>query len=104
MTEIVKAIARVSAIMSEIAAAAIEQSSGIDQVNIAVAQMDEVTQQNAALVEQAAAAAGSLEDQARRLTAAVDVFRTEASRASNAPGFHGRGVELERVVHSLAHS
>jgi len=103
MTEIVKAIARVSAIMSEIASAAIEQSSGIDQVNVAVAQMDEVTQQNAALVEQAAAAAGSLEDQARRLTAAVAVFRTEASRASSAPGVRGHGVELERAVHTLAH-
>jgi methyl-accepting chemotaxis protein-1 (serine sensor receptor) len=104
MTEIVKAIARVSAIMSEIAAAAIEQSSGIDQVNVAVAQMDEVTQQNAALVEQAAAAAGSLEDQARRLTAAVAVFRTEASRTPNAPGVRGRGVEMERGVNALAHS
>ncbi|SEA09203.1 methyl-accepting chemotaxis protein [Paraburkholderia sartisoli] len=76
MTEIVDAITRVSAIMSEIAAAALEQSTGIDQVNLAVAQMDEVTQQNAALVEQAAAAASSLEDQARRLTAAVAVFHT----------------------------
>jgi methyl-accepting chemotaxis protein len=76
MTEIVDAIARVSSIMSEIAAAAIEQSTGIDQVNLAVAQMDEVTQQNAALVEQAAAAASSLEDQARRLSSAVAVFRT----------------------------
>jgi hypothetical protein len=89
--------------MSEIAAAAIEQSSGIDQVNVAVAQMDEVTQQNAALVEQAAAAAGSLEDQSRRLTAAVAVFRTEASQASNAAGMRGRGAEMERVVHTLAH-
>jgi methyl-accepting chemotaxis protein len=76
MTEIVEAISRVSSIMGEIAAAAIEQSTGIDQVNLAVAQMDEVTQQNAALVEEAAAAAGSLEEQARRLTAAVAVFRT----------------------------
>jgi methyl-accepting chemotaxis protein I, serine sensor receptor len=79
MTEIVNAIARVSSIMGEIAAAAIEQSTGIDQVNLAIAQMDEVTQQNAALVEQAAAAAGSLEDQARRLTAAVAVFRTDGA-------------------------
>jgi methyl-accepting chemotaxis protein len=76
MTEIVDSIARVSSIMGEIAAAAIEQSTGIDQVNLAVAQMDEVTQQNAALVEQAAAAASSLEDQARRLSAAVAVFQT----------------------------
>jgi methyl-accepting chemotaxis protein-1 (serine sensor receptor) len=76
MTEIVGAIARVSAIMGEIAAAATEQSTGIDQVNLAVAQMDEVTQQNAALVEEAAAAAASLVDQAKRMHAAVAVFRT----------------------------
>ncbi|GJH34420.1 methyl-accepting chemotaxis protein [Paraburkholderia azotifigens] len=82
MTDIVDAIARVSAIMSEIAEAATEQSTGIDQVNLAVAQMDEVTQQNAALVEQAAAAASSLEEQARRLTSAVAVFRTDSGQAS----------------------
>ncbi|NML30594.1 methyl-accepting chemotaxis protein [Paraburkholderia antibiotica] len=76
MSDIVAAIARVSSIMGEIAAAALEQSTGIDQVNLAVAQMDEVTQQNAALVEQAAAAASSLEEQARRLSAAVAVFQT----------------------------
>jgi len=76
MEEIVGAIARVSAIMNEIATAAAEQSTGIDQVNIAVSQMDQVTQQNAALVEQSAAAAASLEDQARRLSTAISVFRT----------------------------
>ncbi|WP_206995231.1 methyl-accepting chemotaxis protein [Trinickia mobilis] len=81
MNEIVAAIARVSTIMNEIAAASHEQSTGIDQVNIAVAQMDEVTQQNAALVEQAAAAASSLEEQARRLTAAVAVFRVAGGAA-----------------------
>ncbi|MEW9583140.1 methyl-accepting chemotaxis protein [Paraburkholderia sp. DGU8] len=83
MSEIVDAIARVSSIMGEIAAAATEQSTGIDQVNLAVAQMDEVTQQNAALVEQAAAAASSLEDQARRLSAAVAVFRTGSGSAAS---------------------
>ncbi|MGA7814482.1 methyl-accepting chemotaxis protein, partial [Caballeronia sp.] len=82
MTEIVGAIARVTSIMSEIAAAASEQSTGIDQINLAVAQMDEVTQQNAALVEQAAAAASSLEDQAQRLTAAVAVFRTRSGNSA----------------------
>ncbi|NUA25369.1 methyl-accepting chemotaxis protein [Cupriavidus basilensis] len=92
MAEIVNAIARVSDIMNEIAAASAEQSSGIDQVNVAVAQMDEVTQQNAALVEQAAAAAGSLEEQARRLSAAVAVFRIggngsgQPDRARNVAG------------------
>ncbi|CAB3740863.1 methyl-accepting chemotaxis protein [Paraburkholderia rhynchosiae] len=84
MTEIVQAISRVSSIMGEIAAAATEQSTGIDQVNLAVAQMDEVTQQNAALVEQAAAAASSLEEQARRLTSAVAVFQTEGGSSSRA--------------------
>ncbi|CAM2148665.1 Methyl-accepting chemotaxis protein I [Pararobbsia alpina] len=77
MSEIVAAINRVSAIMNEIAAASSEQSNGIDQVNIAISQMDNVTQQNAALVEQAAAAAASLEDQAQRLSDAVAVFRIE---------------------------
>ncbi|PLQ00656.1 methyl-accepting chemotaxis protein [Cupriavidus pauculus] len=81
MGEIVTAIARVSDIMNEIAAAAAEQSSGIDQVNVAVTQMDEVTQQNAALVEQAAAAAGALEEQAQRLAASVAVFRLEGAYA-----------------------
>jgi len=76
MNEIVDSITRVSSIMSEIASAADEQSTGIDQVNRAVSQMDQVTQQNAALVEQAAAAAGSLEDQARMLSEAVAVFKT----------------------------
>ena len=90
MTEIVGAIARVSSIMGEIAAAAIEQSTGIDQVNLAVAQMDEVTQQNAALVEQAAAAASSLEDQARRLSAAVAVFHTDSGSAGSAASFARR--------------
>jgi methyl-accepting chemotaxis protein len=88
MSEIVDAIARVSSIMGEIAAAANEQSTGIDQVNLAVAQMDEVTQQNAALVEQAAAAASSLEDQARRLSAAVAVFRTGSGSAASLAARH----------------
>ena len=95
MGEIVTAIARVSDIMNEIAAAAVEQSSGIDQVNVAVTQMDEVTQQNAALVEQAAAAAGSLEEQAQRLAAAVAVFRIDRQAVQNAVGVRGRGPALQ---------
>ena len=75
MTEIVQAVQRVTDIMGEISAASSEQSGGIEQVNTAVMQMDQVTQQNAALVEQATAAAGSLEDQARNLREAVAVFR-----------------------------
>ncbi|EIN01437.1 methyl-accepting chemotaxis sensory transducer [Paraburkholderia hospita] len=98
MTDIVDAIARVSAIMSEIAEAATEQSTGIDQVNLAVAQMDEVTQQNAALVEQAAAAASSLEEQARRLTTAVAVFRTDSGQASASRGTARRVVSQKQGV------
>ncbi|WP_345812823.1 methyl-accepting chemotaxis protein [Paraburkholderia sp. PREW-6R] len=86
MTEIVDSISRVSSIMGEIASAASEQSTGIDQVNLAVAQMDEVTQQNAALVEQAAAAASSLEEQARRLSSAVAVFQTAPARTASSAG------------------
>jgi methyl-accepting chemotaxis protein I, serine sensor receptor len=74
MREILDSITRVSAIMSEIETASSEQSAGIGQINIAIAQMDQVTQQNAALVEEAAAAAGALEDQANRLNAAVAIF------------------------------
>jgi methyl-accepting chemotaxis protein-2 (aspartate sensor receptor) len=78
MQEIVASVKRVTDIMGEISAASEEQSGGIDQVNRAVAQMDEVTQQNAALVEQAAAAAGSLEEQARNLAEAVSVFKIQS--------------------------
>ncbi|MFM0419285.1 methyl-accepting chemotaxis protein [Paraburkholderia aromaticivorans] len=77
MTDIIGAVQRVTDIMGEIAAASEEQSSGIDQVARAVTQMDEVTQQNAALVEEAAAAASSLEDQAGKLRQAVAVFHLE---------------------------
>ncbi|HTJ95311.1 MAG TPA: methyl-accepting chemotaxis protein [Pararobbsia sp.] len=75
MSEINDAVRRVTDIMAEIAAASEEQSDGIEQVNKAVTQMDEVTQQNAALVEQAAAAAVSLEEQAARMSDVVSVFR-----------------------------
>ncbi|WP_063910523.1 methyl-accepting chemotaxis protein [Paraburkholderia monticola] len=74
MQQISVAVTRVTDIMGEIAAASDEQSKGIDQVGQAVTQMDEVTQQNAALVEQAAAAAQSLDDQAAKLRAAVNAF------------------------------
>ncbi|MBY4948509.1 MCP four helix bundle domain-containing protein [Cupriavidus respiraculi] len=87
MDEIVQAVKRVTDIMGEISAASAEQSSGIEQVNQAVAQMDEVTQQNAALVEQAAAAAGSLEDQAARLQASIAHFRL--AHAESFGGFQG---------------
>ncbi|WP_445658311.1 methyl-accepting chemotaxis protein [Achromobacter sp. NCFB-sbj8-Ac1-l] len=75
MQEIVSSVQRVTDIMGEIAAASAEQADGIEQVNRAVSQMDEVTQQNAALVEEAAAAAGSMQDQAAELTRAVSAFK-----------------------------
>jgi methyl-accepting chemotaxis protein len=79
MDEIVASVKRVTDIMAEIAAASIEQSSGIEQVNQAITQMDEATQQNAALVEEAAAAAESLEEQAQVLSQAVSVFKVTGS-------------------------
>lgn len=84
MQEIVTSVQRVTDIMGEISAASVEQSSGINQVNIAVSQMDSVTQQNAALVEQAAAAATSLKDQAHKLVGAVSVFKIESSAVIDA--------------------
>ncbi|MEG9453360.1 MAG: methyl-accepting chemotaxis protein [Pantoea piersonii] len=74
MSDIVSAVTRVTDIMGEIASASDEQSRGIDQVGLAVTEMDRVTQQNAALVEESASAAASLEDQASRLKQAVSVF------------------------------
>jgi methyl-accepting chemotaxis protein len=74
MNEVVHAVRRVTDIMGEISAASGEQSKGIEQVTIAVSQMDRTVQQNAALVEEAAAAAGSMTEQAGQLKSAVAVF------------------------------
>ncbi|MEM8511369.1 methyl-accepting chemotaxis protein [Massilia sp. MP_M2] len=78
MQEIVDSIGRVTSIMSGIAMASQEQSAGIEQVNQAIAQMDQVTQQNAALVEEAAAASTSMREQAKALSQLVSTFRFEA--------------------------
>ena len=91
MTEIVSSVQRVTDIMGEITAASQEQSAGIDQVNTAITSMDEVTQQNAALVEEAAAAAESLVDQAISLMEVVGNFKLKGAsahherRAPNSP-------------------
>jgi methyl-accepting chemotaxis protein len=91
MQEIVESVQRVTDIMGEISAASTEQSAGIDQVNTAITSMDEVTQQNAALVEQAAAAAESLVDQAVNLMDVVGSFKLKGAshmserRTSNSP-------------------
>ncbi|WP_175627150.1 MULTISPECIES: methyl-accepting chemotaxis protein [Oxalobacteraceae] len=100
MDDIVSSVQRVTGIMNEITVASREQSNGIDQVNLAVSQMDEVTQQNAALVEQAAAAAASLEEQTFHLTQSIAVFRTgrsvspHAAHAGNKHAQHGSSQRL----------
>lgn len=81
MEEVVISVKRVADIIGEITAASVEQSQGINQVNGAVTTMDEATQQNAALVEQAAAAAMSLVDQANALTDVVSIFKLDSSAA-----------------------
>ena len=79
MGEIVASVQRVTDIMAEISAASQEQSAGIEQVNQTITQMDETTQQNAALVEEATAAARSMEEQAGALTQSVSVFKLHAT-------------------------
>jgi methyl-accepting chemotaxis protein len=81
MQDIVVSVQRVADLMGEIASASQEQSQGIAQVNATVTQMDDATQQNAALVEEAAAAAQSLQDQAGRLAQVVSVFKLEETTA-----------------------
>jgi methyl-accepting chemotaxis protein len=81
MDEVVASVRRVTDIMGEITAASLEQSAGIEQVNRAIAQMDQVTQQNAALVEEAAAAAESMQDQAGNLSQVVSVFKLDGMHA-----------------------
>ncbi|WP_304528521.1 methyl-accepting chemotaxis protein [Pollutimonas nitritireducens] len=93
MDEVVDSIKRVTDIMGEITVASQEQTCGIEQINQAVAQMDQVTQQNAALVQEAAAATLALQDQADELVTAVSIFRT--------PAMFGHGVvpALSRAVY-----
>jgi aerotaxis receptor len=94
MQEILAAVNRVTGLISDISSASVEQSTGIGQVNDAVTQMDEVTQQNAALVEQASAATGNLESQGQKLLQALQVFNlkskhAEPARAAASPGKQG---------------
>jgi methyl-accepting chemotaxis protein len=101
MEDIVNSIRGVTVMMSEISSASAEQTAGIEQVNQAIGQMDDVTQQNAALVEQAAAAAESLEEQAHSLSITVAQFkvnndsRTARSGASKAVSFHAAPPQKE---------
>ncbi|MCM3609399.1 MULTISPECIES: methyl-accepting chemotaxis protein [Cupriavidus] len=86
ISEVTHAVARVTDIMGEIAAASQEQSRGISQINEAITELDEVTQQNAALVEQAAAAAQSLQEQTTRMMADVSFFKLGGETRSSYRG------------------
>lgn len=97
MCTIVDAVASVTHIMQEIATASDEQSRGITQVSQAISEMDKVTQQNASLVEEASTAAVSLEEQAARLTEAVDVFRLNKHSVSAEPRGAGEPVSFATV-------
>lgn len=102
MEEIVSAIRGVTVIMSEIRNASVEQTSGIEQVNQAIGQMDEVTQQNAALVEEAAAAAELLEEQARNLSATVGRFTVDGSSGSSPTAVRVMAEVTKRPVASFS--
>ncbi|WP_420105973.1 methyl-accepting chemotaxis protein [Herbaspirillum huttiense] len=84
MSEVVASVRRVTDVVAEISAASNEQSDGIEQINHAIVQMDEVTQQNAALVEQAAAAAQSLQEQSGRLVETVSIFKLSSQETPRA--------------------
>jgi methyl-accepting chemotaxis protein len=88
MRDVVESIRRVADIMGEISAASQEQTAGIGQVQLAISQMDQTTQQNAALVEEAAAASEQLREQASKLSQTVAVFRLGGAhdRAATVPG------------------
>jgi methyl-accepting chemotaxis protein len=109
MEEIVNSIRGVMVIMSEIASASLQQTTGIEQVNLAINQMDDVTQQNAALVEQAAAAAESLEEQTKNLNDTVGQFKVDsrgfavsaierASAVVNAANYNKKSVPPNNVT------
>jgi methyl-accepting chemotaxis protein len=95
MDRVVESVRRVTSTIGEISAASTEQTLGIGQVSQAVAQMDEVTQQNAALVEEAAAASEALLEQARQLTDLVNVFKLTSS-APSTPG-HATASKVKRL-------
>src|SRR5208282_2395091 len=88
LTEIVASINRVAGIVSDIAAASAEQSTGLEQINKALAQMDEVTQQNSALVEQNAATAKTLEHQSAAVTERLATFQVESQASRPPAGLH----------------
>lgn len=102
MQSIIEAVAQVNEVMKEIATASDEQNRGISQVSQAMTEMDSTTQQNAALVEQSAAAAGSLQEEAGRLEQAVAFFKTESVLVSSVPTAVIR--KLQKPVTATSHS
>jgi len=98
MTEVVASVKRVTDIMAEITLAGQEQSAGIAQVNQAIAQMDQVTQQNAALVEEAAAAADSMQVQAQELLAVVSTFKLASEPVARSLRPDGAGRRASRLA------
>ncbi|MFC0132916.1 methyl-accepting chemotaxis protein [Massilia eurypsychrophila] len=115
MTDIVDSVRRVTDIMGEITSASQEQTAGIDQINVAISQMDQVTQQNAALVEQASAASEAMQEQAAKLALVVSVFQLDnstmtaariaprpARRAVSAPPRPARAAALARIAPAKA--
>ncbi len=101
MDDIVASVQQVNDIIARISAASAEQAQGIAEVNQAVGQMDDVTQQNAALVEQAAAAAASLQEQAVQLSGAVSVFKLETSAHGLAQKPRAGQAEAPRQLHGF---
>jgi methyl-accepting chemotaxis protein len=99
MEQVVASIRRVTDIMGEITIASAEQTDGIEQVNQAIGEMDQVTQQNAALVEESAAAAESMQEQAGRLAQVVSVFKL-AKAVRVEPRLHPVPARAVRVAQS----
>lgn len=98
MDEVVASVKRVTDIISEITTAGREQTSGIEQINQAITQMDTVTQQNAALVEEAAAAAASLQDQAGTLAHLVSTFKINLAQVTKATSVKSQGTPARTVA------
>jgi methyl-accepting chemotaxis protein-1 (serine sensor receptor) len=101
LAEIVDSVKKVTDIVAEIAAASAEQSAGIDQVNHAVLQMDEMTQQNAALVEEAAAAARAMQEQAGELLQQVGFFQLDERMGDVAPSVNARAKAVEAEAEAV---
>ncbi|MFD0875585.1 methyl-accepting chemotaxis protein [Massilia pinisoli] len=100
MTDVLKSVEQMHAIMAEISHASREQSAGIEQVNQAITQMDTVTQQNAGLVQQAASTAQSLQEQAAALDQLVSVFRLDAHEASYEPAYEVSMQPMRALAHA----